>query len=106
MTPDYINMTTEQLSALERAAFADGDTDRAALLAAVADLINATDKLEEVEGELKTLTDQTHDDEEYKQFFDDCFDCLGAHYPCPEVSSDHDKSVIFYAIRKGEGIED
>ena len=39
MKHDYINMTIEQLSALERAAFASGVTYRAALLAAVADLI-------------------------------------------------------------------
>lgn len=38
---------------------------------------------------------------EYKQFFEECFERLGAHYPCPSVTSDYDKSVIFDAIAKG-----
>ena len=38
----------------------------------------------------------------YVQFFDDCFESLDAHYPCPEVTSRYDRSVIFDAIRKGE----
>lgn len=38
----------------------------------------------------------------YKQFFEDCFECLGGHYPCASVTSDYDQSVIFDAIRLGE----
>jgi hypothetical protein len=39
----------------------------------------------------------------YKEFFSDCFEHLAGHYPCPSVSSDYDKGVIFDAISKGEG---
>jgi hypothetical protein len=31
---------------------------------------------------------------------------MAGHYPCPSVTSEHDKSVIFDAIRKGEGMSD
>ena len=41
---------------------------------------------------------------EYKQFFEDCFERLAGHYPCPSVTSDYDCSVIFDAISKGEGV--
>lgn len=40
----------------------------------------------------------------YAHFFEDCFERLNAQYPCPEVTSDYDCSVIFDAITKGEGI--
>lgn len=47
MAHDYINMTRDQLSAMEREAYAQGDTDRAALLAALlAALIDAPDPAE------------------------------------------------------------
>ena len=41
---------------------------------------------------------------EYEEFFFDCFQRLDGHYPCPSVTSDHDKSVIFAAIEKGESV--
>jgi hypothetical protein len=50
----------------------------------------------------KRIADDYPDAAEYKQFFEDCFNALGDHYPCPEVTSDYDCSVIFGAIRKGE----
>lgn len=102
MTPDYINMTPEQLSAMEREAYAAGDMDRAALLAAVIDLIETGEKLDEVESELTDLKKETQDHDAYKQFFDDCFSRLDKHYPCPSVTSDYDQSVIFDAIEAGE----
>ena len=102
MTHDYLNMTPEQLSAMEREAYADGDTDRAALLAAVIDLIETGDRLEDVEEELKDLKEENQDHAAYKSFFDECFSRLGAHYPCPEVTSEYDCSVIFDAIEAGE----
>lgn len=40
---DYLNMTPEQLSAMEREAYAVGDTDRAALLAALMDAPDPAD---------------------------------------------------------------
>lgn len=102
MAHDYINMTPEQLSTMEREAYAAGDTDRAALLAAVMDLIETGDRLEEVEEELKSLKDETQDHEAHKSFFEDCFSRLDGRYPCPEVTSDYDCSVIFDAIEAGE----
>lgn len=42
---------------------------------------------------------------EYVRFFNECFDRLGEYYPCPSVTSDHDKSVIFNTIEKGETTE-
>lgn len=66
----------------ERAAYISGDTRTAGLIV------------------------QSEDLEHYKQFFEDCFEMLGAHYPCPSVTSDHDKRAIFDAIRKGEGLGD
>ena len=42
------------------------------------------------------------DYDNYKTFFDDCFERLNSYYPCPEVTSDHDCSVIFNAIQKGD----
>lgn len=101
MAHDYINMTPEQLSAMEREAYNAGDTDRAALLAAVLELQEAADKVEELEDELADIK-RTEDYEAYKSFFEECFERLGDHYPCPEVTSDHDCSVIFDAIEAGE----
>jgi hypothetical protein len=43
---------------------------------------------------------------EYRDFFEACFHCLAGHYPAPSVTSDYDKSVIFNAIRKGEGADE
>lgn len=102
MEHDYINLTREQLSAMEREAYVHGDMDRAALLAAVIDLVETGDKLEEVEDELIHLKHDTQDHEAYKQFFDDCFSRLDGHYPAPSVTSDYDCSVIFDAIERGE----
>lgn len=99
---DYINLTPEQLAQMEREAYAAGDTDRAALLAAVLELQEAADKVDELEDELKSLKDETQDHDAYKQFFEDCFERLDGHYPCPEVTSDYDCSVIFDAIERGE----
>lgn len=99
---DYINAPTEELKRLEREAYAAGDTDRAALLAAVLELIEERECFEEVEEELKNLKKETQDYEAYKSFFHDCFERLGGHYPCPSVTSDYDQSVIFDAIKAGE----
>ena len=87
-----MNHTHLTLTEQERAAYISGDTR-------TAELLDCADRLE-------SLEDAPNDDDmqelrELRQFFDDCFECLGAHYPCPEVSSDHDKLVIFDAIRKG-----
>jgi hypothetical protein len=103
----------------ERAAYISGDTRTAELLVQaqrLEELEEATDEdaedipaiVEAVNdaGGLKRLAEKLEELEHYKQFFEDCFEMLGARYPCPEVTSDHDKQVIFDAIRKGEGLGD
>lgn len=100
-------LTTEEQ---ERAAYLAGDTRTAELLAQIVQLEAERDQLAE---ELEAAKDAAADDsltrweenhgpaEAYKQFFEDCFARLAGHYPAPDVSSDHDKSVIFEAIEKG-----
>ena len=102
MAHDYLIMTPEQLRDLEREAYASGDTDRAALFAALMDLIDAANKVDELESELDSIKEDTQDHEAYKSFFEDCFARLDKHYPYPEVTSDYDRSVIFDAIEAGE----
>ena len=106
-------MNTQQLTTeeQERAAYLANDTRTAELLAQIAELEAERDTLYE---ELKAAQDAAADDslkqwkhengdaEQYKEFFYECFTRLAEHYPCPEVSSDYDKSVIFSAIDKGE----
>lgn len=110
MTADeYLNADPEHLREMERAAYASGDTDRAALLEA---LIFERERIESLEDELADLpsADQrTADTEELnalRQFFSDCFENLAGHYPAPSVTSDYDCSVIFDAIRRGEDTAD
>ena len=99
---------------LERAAYIAGNTT-------LADAMHAAATLERLEDDLpygfdfdtpldqqieKHVEDETAkncpDYAEYKEFFFDCFQRLKGHYPCPSVTSDYDKSVIFEAIEKGE----
>lgn len=102
--------TTEEL---ERAAYVAGDAKTAELLARVAELEKENEELEEKIEELEekiandSLSEwnrRNGDAEQYKEFFYDCFYRLNGHYPAPNISSDHDKSVIFEAIERGEGV--
>ena len=99
------NLTVEEQ---EAQAYAAGDTATAALLARIIELEYLEKRVEELEDQLKdvqgTLNNQT-DFESYKDFFEGCFDRLAGHYPCPSITSDYDKSVIFTAIEKSEGGE-
>lgn len=104
-------LTTEEQ---ERAAYLAGDTRTAELLAQIAELEAERDQLAE---ELEAAKDAAADDslkhwekengpaEEYKEFFFDCFARLAGHYPCPSVTLDYDKSVIFAAIERGEELD-
>lgn len=61
--------------------------------------------ISEFEDEIKELKKdiQRFDDyNDYVEFFNDCFEHLNGHYPCPSVTSDYDKSIIFNTISKGE----
>ena len=98
----------------ERIAYAEGFTMAAELFARIAELEAERDALAE---ELEDLKDAAADDslarwerdngpaEEYKQFFEYCFERLAGHYPAPSVTSDYDKGVIFAAIERGEEAE-
>ena len=99
------NLTVEEQ---EAAAYAAGDTATAALLGRIIELeaeVNALQvKLDDMPSEAQ-MTKDALDLENLKEFFYDCFNRLAGHYPCPEWSSDYDKSVIFDAIDKSEGGE-
>ena len=92
----------------ERIAYSEGFTMAAELFARIAELEADRDALaEELEqAQDDSLTRWENDNgpaEDYKQFFDDCFQRLAGQYPAPSITSYHDKSVIFAAIEKGEG---
>lgn len=65
-------------------------------------LADALDELDNLNDEIEAIERKPVDYDEYKQFFSDCFESLASHYPCPSVTSNYDKSVIFDAIRAGE----
>jgi len=102
---------------LERAAYISGNTvladayaalERAETLEETLDAggidvsLDLSPQIDDIQA--KAIKDNCPDYEAYKQFFFDCFARLDAHYPCPEVTSDYDQSVIFDAIENG-GIE-
>ena len=102
------------LTELERAAYLAGDTSLAVGFAAIDDLNNVLNDADltldrmietQIEEKLdKALNDNCPDYAAYKQFFEDCFERLDGHYPCASVTSEYDRSVIFNAIKRGEGI--
>lgn len=94
----------------ERIAYAEGSTMTAELFARIAELEAERDALEaeldEARADSLTCWEENHGPAEaYKQFFEDCFERLAGHYPAPSVTSDYDQSVIFDAIKKGEGVQ-
>ena len=98
--------TTEEL---ERIAYANGDTTHADLLARIAELEAEVENLEEQlsDAQADSLSEWERNNgpaSEYKEFFYDCFQRLAGHYPCPSVTSDYDKSIIFAAIERGERV--
>jgi hypothetical protein len=111
-------MTMKTNEELERAAYIAGDTRTAELLAQVADfepIEEAAQDISEVPSIIEAVQDlggieeiraRLEELETHKEFFNDCFACLAGHYPCPSVTSDYDKSVIFAAIEKAENTAD
>jgi hypothetical protein len=95
-----------QVPEAERIAYAEGFTMAAELFARIAALEVERDalqaQLDDIPSE-KERDQDARDLEQYKEFFFDCFARLAGHYPCPQVSSDYDKAVIFAAIEKSEG---
>lgn len=107
-----IDLMRIQPSEAERIAYAEGFTMAAELFARIAELEAERDQLVEELEDLKDsqpdprqVQQDAQDLEHLKQFFYDCFARLAGHYPCPEFSSDYDKSVIFAAIEKGEELD-
>ena len=103
-----LNLLNLPATEAERLAYSEGFTMAAELFARIAELEAERDALEE---ELEAAKDDSLTQwernngpaEAYKQFFEDCFERLAGHYPCPSVTSDYDQSVIFEAIEKGAG---
>ena len=87
----------------ERGTAADnaGDSEKAALFYALADSLELIEDQSDKIAELEKETESRADYSAYKEFFHDCFARLDGHYPCPEVTSDYDCSIIFDAIENG-----
>ena len=91
--------TTEDL---EREAYLSGDTAHADLLARIVEL---EDQLSDAQSDSLSKWEKNNGPAyEYLQFFQDCFERLNGHYPCASVTSDYDKSIIYAAIERGEGV--
>ena len=105
-----MQQTNLTLSERERLAYVQGDTLTAQLFADMEESAERVEFLEEQESELRqaSLSEwerRNGSADAYKEFFDECFKYLAGHYPCPEVTSDYDKSVIFAAIERGEAAD-
>lgn len=102
---DYIEQNPVLLAEMERAAYMAGDTERAALLAAVGEAAEVIDAAQDVET-LEQWESVNGSASAYRDFFDDCFEHLAGFYPSRSIGSDHDQAVIFGAIRFGESARD
>lgn len=105
MPIDLMNLPAAEA---ERIAYSEGLTMEAELFARIADLeaqVEALEvKLDEARDDSLTSWEKYNGPaEQYREFFFDCFQYLGGHYPTPSVTSDYDKSVIFDTIAKGAG---
>ena len=101
---DFDNITPAQCFELESKAYTDGSTALAQLLSKLGGALEQVEGLsDQLDDATKKLANQS-DYDSYKRFFDDCFERLNAHYPCPSVTNDYDCSVIFDAIERGEGL--
>ena len=101
-TFDFTDCNPQLMREKARAAEFAGEDEKAALYAALAELQEAHDAMTEDYDENKKTVENQEYYEYYKEFFYDCFARLDGHYPCPEVTSDYDCSIIFDAIEKGE----
>ena len=91
----------------ETQAYLDGNIELADALARIAELEAEVEALENAANNVVTLEiweSKNGPAYDYYQFFHDCFARLNAHYPYPSVTSDYDKSIIFNAIERGEGV--
>lgn len=97
-------MTNEEL---ERTAYIAGDIELAQAYTKIEELELQVEALENAAADVVTLESWENSygpAYDYYQFFNDCFARLNGHYPYPSVTSDYDKSIIFNAIERGEGV--
>ena len=88
-------------------AYLDGNIELSDALARIAELEAEVEALENAAADVVTLESWENSygpAKEYYDFFHNCFARLNDHYPYPEVTSDYDKSVVFAAIERGEGV--
>lgn len=98
------NMTLEEL---ERTAYISGNVALSSALAMADDAQREAEFLQDQIDDTETLEqweDRHGPADEYRRFFEECFERLSSHYPAPSVTSDYDKGVIFAAIERGEGV--
>lgn len=108
-----MNYSNLSLSERETLAYMSGDSTTADLLARLDDTQTAIEGLEE------KLSDVENDVESFKKwekrngpvsdyydFFHECFARLDGRYPCPSVTNETDKAVIFEAIENGERVQE
>ena len=89
----------------EQLAYLTGDVRTADLLAQIVELEEKVRVLEDQIEDTMTLEEwekRNGPAYDYVQFFQECFERLSGHYPCPSVTSDYDKSIVFDAIERGE----
>lgn len=87
------------LNELEIKAYLNGDTKTASVLS---ELMGIAFDFEELKDN-GIFTDELQEEmKNLREFFDSCFERLDERHPCPSVTSDYDKSIIFDAIQKGE----
>lgn len=106
MKTQTIDFTDPDIIAeLERRAYAEGAPALAEVLSALHDALRRINELETLIDDTETLEQWERYNgpaDDYKAFFYDCFERLGGRYPCPSITSDYDKGVIFQAIERGE----
>lgn len=98
------------VSELETRAYMAGNTALSSALAQLDDSQRMVETLEDdlCEAESESLSAWERNNgpaQDYMDFFHECFDRLaitGGRYPCPSVTSDYDKSIIFNAIEGNE----
>lgn len=110
MSHNQIDFTNpEVIAEIERRAYSEGAPALAEVLGALHDALQRIDELQAIIDDTETLEQWERKNgpaDSYKEFFYDCFERLDGHYPCPSVTSDYDKAVIFDAIERGEVAKD
>ncbi len=99
---DFELIPVEFMPELERAAYQSGDIEKAKMIDLIQHLTEQVETLQEKIDDLENDASKIYNHEEYKSFFETCFEFLNGHYSCPSVTSDYDCSVIYDAIQKGE----